>query len=178
MKRWLAVVLVAGALLSACGEQPTQQQNEALYEANNVYSHTMEQLELSMKHYSITKLTSLSAEQQQNGIEENTIILEARLTLTNTLASAVYYAPNVMLIVGGQQLVNEAERLALAGPITSTEIAPNEQQHFTIAFEIPESLYEQHSVATLQLPTAFTVSGSTSSGDALGDNGEWKIPLK
>lgn len=177
MKKWWMAAVVAAMLLSACGEGQQQQTNASEQSMDITYTgsftHEMEGVHAVMDSYRVYTLDALTTAQQQNGIEKGERVLEAVLTVQNDTATPIYFSPDVFLTTEGKQFSNEAERLALAEAITSSVIAPDESASFTLAYRLPKDV----TAATMQIPVAFTAAHSTSSGDALGDIGEWKLSL-
>ena len=180
LKKWLVGVTMAAALLAACGdmEQQNGEVNETAYTSEASFTHEMEQVRASMDAYTVGPLTVLTEAQQQNGIAEHEIVLEAALTVQNDTAATVYFTPDVYVTVNDTLLNNEAERLALAEAPVSTAIAAGAAQTFTVAFRIPQQAYDEATTATMQIPVAYTMANSTSSGDALRDIAEWTLPIK
>ncbi|OCS88568.1 hypothetical protein [Caryophanon tenue] len=176
MKRWLGVTVLSSLLLAGCGE--AEQALQSVYTANDAYEHTMEQVVVTMDHYEVQRINEPTDEQQALNIAAGSYIVEAALHVTNTGNTAVYYTPDVFLQIGDKQFVNETARLVGEGSNQSVEILSEQDKSFVVSFLIPAAVYEDAEQAMMQIPVPYTQPHTTSSGDALGDNGFWEIALK
>lgn len=102
---------------------------------------------------------------------ESTVQVEVTGTLTNDFSNRIYYTPAFIMEDGnGTQYA--------AQDVREISLAPQEEIAFSGTIELPAEVYETSEVIHFFVPAAFTQSGSTSSGDALGDTVWWELPLK
>lgn len=178
MKKWWMSVAIAALVLSACGEAEQAHDSDELQTVttyDETFTHEMEGVRVTMDGYRVETLKDVTEAQQQNGIIEGERVLQANITVQNDTTTSIYYAPNVYVFVNDEQLANEAERLTVGDAVAPVPIEPAANATFTVAFRLPSDVLAQQ--ATMQIPVAFTEPNSTSSGDALGDFGEWTLSL-
>lgn len=180
-KRFVAYSSVV-LLLSGCGMDNKNAvdtiDDNVLYVQEEVLSHEMEQVVVDMT-YHVNELVTLSEVEQQNDIEQGSIVVEGNVVLTNGTDRTIYYTPTFYAETeDGQRFENEAERLGMNDVTVPIILDAGEKSEFRIAFNLPSVTYESISELDVTVPVAFKEPDSDSSGDALGDTTIWTIQLK
>ncbi|MEE1130552.1 MAG: hypothetical protein UHX00_02860 [Caryophanon sp.] len=168
MKKWFMGVVAAAVVLSSCGTA----EEGISYTNGDDFTHKMEGVNVLLSRYSVASLTDVTEEYEQLGFAVGDMMLSAVLTVQNNTAAPIYYSPNFSLLMGNEQL------MSANFSADSVMIEPGEAAAFNEMYRIPDALYEAERTATMQVPVAFKLPNSTSSGDALGDFGEWTLPMK
>lgn len=156
---YVSIMLIA-LVLGACN---TKDVDESQGSSDVLYTHGRE----LKQNFEGVKLTMTYVIRDAGEM----VHIDLTSTLVNGFSSMVYYTPT--FIVEDQNKVQyEGQR------VQELSVAPENELTFTETIALPLDVYESSEFIRFFVPAVFTQSGSTSSGDALGDTVWWELPLK
>ena len=161
MRRAMYFVMVfVVILLGACN---TEDIEDSYGSSEILYTHSRE----LKQNFEGVKLTMTYAVLDAG----DAVRLEVTGTLINGFSSRIYYRPTF--------IVEDKNNVQYAGEtVFEFSLAPENQWTFTEEIELPANVYAANDRIRFFVPAVFTQSGSTNSGDALGETVWWELPLK